>query len=257
MDLSIAEKKAYDFLIRQEEAKRWIEELIQESLPPGTANFGDNLRDGIALAKLGKIFAPTAIKKINTPKSGSVLEFMAVDNISQFFEACKKVNFPDHYIFACQLLTRLFQEVECNKLSDVIVKLSEKYYKEISPDILRTYTNCFTLREGVELTNIKDFEGRLKLDNAIQKFMDMIIDPKWGIKNTFTNLLITSISVYERKVLDCDKFKKVLTHITDRLENPSMNPTTSFSFLEPSTDFPDYWELVKTIEELKKLTKKL
>ena len=106
MDLSIAEKKAYDFLLRQEEAKRWIEELIQEKLPPGTANFGENLRDGIFLAKLGKIFAPTAIKKINTPKSGSVLEFMAVDNISQFFEACKKVNFPDHYVFGmyCFLL---------------------------------------------------------------------------------------------------------------------------------------------------------
>ncbi|KAF0984705.1 hypothetical protein FDP41_000604 [Naegleria fowleri] len=99
MDLSIAEKKAYDFLVRQEEAKRWIEELVQENLPPGTANFGENLRDGIFLAKLGKIFAPSAIKKINTPKSGSVLEFMAVDNITQFFEACKKVNFPDHYVF--------------------------------------------------------------------------------------------------------------------------------------------------------------
>ena len=115
MDLSIAEKKAYDFLIRQEEAKRWIEELIQESLPPGTANFGDNLRDGIALAKLGKIFAPTAIKKINTPKSGSVLEFMAVDNISQFFEACKKVNFPDHYIFGmCYSSNSFYSNLLCS-----------------------------------------------------------------------------------------------------------------------------------------------
>ncbi|KAL9643268.1 hypothetical protein ABK040_014724 [Willaertia magna] len=99
MDLSIAERKAYEFLLRTEEAKRWIEEMIQEKLPPGTANFGEMLRDGVALAKLGKIFAPTAIKKINKPASGSVLEFMAVDNISQFFNACKLANFPDHYVF--------------------------------------------------------------------------------------------------------------------------------------------------------------
>ncbi|KAL9657378.1 hypothetical protein ABK040_014367 [Willaertia magna] len=101
MDLSIAERKAYEFLVRSEEAKRWIEDMIQEKFPPGNsvANFGEMLRDGTALAKTAKIFAPSAVKKINKPQSGSVLEFMAVDNITQFINACKQSNFNEIYLF--------------------------------------------------------------------------------------------------------------------------------------------------------------
>ena len=43
IDVSIAEQRAYEFLVRQQEAKGWIEEVIGEKMPPGTANFSDNL----------------------------------------------------------------------------------------------------------------------------------------------------------------------------------------------------------------------
>lgn len=43
IDVSIAEQRAYEFLVRQQEAKEWIEEMISEKMPPGVANFSDNL----------------------------------------------------------------------------------------------------------------------------------------------------------------------------------------------------------------------
>jgi hypothetical protein len=43
IDASISERRAYEFLVRQQEAKEWIEEMIGEAMPPGTANFNDNL----------------------------------------------------------------------------------------------------------------------------------------------------------------------------------------------------------------------
>ena len=102
MDLSIAERRAYEFLLRSEEAKRWIEEMIQERFGEGStiAYFGEMLRDGVALAKLAKIFAPTAVKKINKPNQNTIkLEFSLVDNITQFLNACKTTGFREIYLF--------------------------------------------------------------------------------------------------------------------------------------------------------------
>lgn len=100
IDASIEEKRAYDFLCREQEAKLWIEEMINEKLPEGTANFVDNLRNGEILCKLANVFAPGVIKKINKVESGSVLQFMATDNINKFFNACLSVNFPKVYLFS-------------------------------------------------------------------------------------------------------------------------------------------------------------
>ena len=102
MDLSIAERRAYEFLLRSEEAKRWIEEMTQERFGHGSsiAYFGEMLRDGVALAKLAKIFAPTHVKKINKPNQNTIkLEFSLVDNITQFLNACKSTGFREIYLF--------------------------------------------------------------------------------------------------------------------------------------------------------------
>ncbi|KAG2383053.1 hypothetical protein C9374_005020 [Naegleria lovaniensis] len=102
MDLSIAERRAYEFLLRSEEAKRWIEEMIQERFGQGStiAYFGEMLRDGVALAKLAKIFAPSQVKKINKPNQNTIkLEFSLVDNITQFLNACKSTGFREIYLF--------------------------------------------------------------------------------------------------------------------------------------------------------------
>jgi Ras GTPase-activating-like protein IQGAP2/3 len=99
IDKSIYELKAYNFLVHQAEVKKWVEAMIQEKLPPGTANFCDNIRDGVYLCKLAKVFSTGIVLKINQPKLGSVLEFMAIDNISTFFKACQSCSFPKYYLF--------------------------------------------------------------------------------------------------------------------------------------------------------------
>lgn len=116
IDVSIAEQRAYEFLVRQQEAKEWIEEVIGEKMPPGTANFSDNLRDGVVLCKLGQVFAPQVIGKIHVMKTGSVLEFMAVDNLSRFIRACIELEFPKIFIFEVTDLwekKNIFKVVHC------------------------------------------------------------------------------------------------------------------------------------------------
>jgi len=100
LDVAIAEKRAYDFLVRQEEAKRWMEEMINEKLPGKTADFvHPTCRDGTFLCRLANIFTNDSIKKIHSVKSGNVLEFMAVDNLTSFLRACKGVGFPEYNFF--------------------------------------------------------------------------------------------------------------------------------------------------------------
>jgi Ras GTPase-activating-like protein IQGAP2/3 len=53
----------------------------------------------VTLCKLGNVFCPQAIGKIHITKTGSVLEFMAVDNISKFMRACTQVDFPRIFMF--------------------------------------------------------------------------------------------------------------------------------------------------------------
>eukprot|EP01080_Neovahlkampfia_damariscottae_P004172 gene4172-7482_t len=99
IDVAIAEKRAYDFLVRSQEAKQYIEDMIQEKLPGSSADLVSNLRDGQYLCRLANIFTNNSIKKIHQIQSGSLLEFMATDNLNNFFKACKAVKFGEHYFF--------------------------------------------------------------------------------------------------------------------------------------------------------------
>jgi len=98
IDTSIAEQRAYEFLVRQQEAKEWIQEVVGEKLSGSTAIFCDQLRDGVILAKLAKVFDPASVGKIHQ-STGTVLEFMAVDNISKFLQACRNIRLPAIYLF--------------------------------------------------------------------------------------------------------------------------------------------------------------
>lgn len=93
MDEFIMELKAREFLTRQAEAKLWIEEMIKEKLPDGTANFVENLRDGHILCKLAKVFAPGVVGIVHKIKFGSVMEMLASDNMSKFFKALDHIKF--------------------------------------------------------------------------------------------------------------------------------------------------------------------
>ena len=57
MDEERKEQIVYEYLCRLEEAKKWIEHLLKETLPEVTI-FEQNLRNGVILAKLASYFAP-------------------------------------------------------------------------------------------------------------------------------------------------------------------------------------------------------
>jgi hypothetical protein len=99
LDVAIAEKRAYDFLVRQQEAKQWMEEMLNEKIPGLTSDFVPANRDGTLLCRLANIFTNNSIKKIHQVKSGNVLEFMAIDNLNSFLRASKSVGFPDYHFF--------------------------------------------------------------------------------------------------------------------------------------------------------------
>ena len=70
IDVSIARRRAVEFLIREQEAKVWLEEMINEKIEGGTSQFIDRIRDGRLLGNLAKKFSPKSVKKIHTVKHG-------------------------------------------------------------------------------------------------------------------------------------------------------------------------------------------
>lgn len=60
MDSSIADQRAYEFLIRELEAKNWVEKVLNEELQFSVADFVENLRDGM-LFTLAASFQYSAI----------------------------------------------------------------------------------------------------------------------------------------------------------------------------------------------------
>ncbi|KAJ1500642.1 Ras GTPase-activating-like protein iqgap2, partial [Coelomomyces lativittatus] len=63
MDEKRINKTAYEYLCRLEEAKQWLEECLDEALPP-VSELGEYLRNGIVLAKVVKKYHPDLVKKI-------------------------------------------------------------------------------------------------------------------------------------------------------------------------------------------------
>jgi hypothetical protein len=116
--------KAYEFLLRQEEAKRWIEAMLDEkifyhekSIDINDTNknkqisndFFDQLRDGVTLCRLATCWMTgeepqLVMKKFHTnlnAKKGSPFELMmATDNLHTFFECCRAIEFPKFYDFS-------------------------------------------------------------------------------------------------------------------------------------------------------------
>lgn len=144
IDVSINEQKAYEFLVRNQEAKEWIEDMIDKKLPPGTANFADHLRDGVFLCELANGFLPGSVPKIHKPRIGSVLEFMATDNINQFFRACEKIKFPSIYMFS---VPDLWEKKNVYKIVHCIHSLAH-----------------FVVTQGIRDVRIKKLKGAVKFD---------------------------------------------------------------------------------------------
>jgi len=73
--------------------------MLNDQIPGDTSELVFGLKDGVILCNLANVFAKGVIKKIHSVKSGSVLGFMATDNISSFYKAIDSVNFNKTYWF--------------------------------------------------------------------------------------------------------------------------------------------------------------
>jgi hypothetical protein len=56
--------QAYEYLCHVGEAQQWIEGCLNEELDFGVVEMEDGLRNGVVLAKLTRVFRPSAVKKI-------------------------------------------------------------------------------------------------------------------------------------------------------------------------------------------------
>eukprot|EP01117_Protostelium_nocturnum_P006541 TRINITY_DN2357_c0_g1_i1.p1 TRINITY_DN2357_c0_g1~~TRINITY_DN2357_c0_g1_i1.p1 ORF type:complete len:1438 (-),score=655.21 TRINITY_DN2357_c0_g1_i1:71-4384(-) len=110
---TIARKElaAFAYLCRQQEAREWLEYVLQTKFPENPEPKKDDelmkrsyksdlfpvLRDGQALCKVMNLVKQGAISKI-APSTGK--PFLMLENINFFLDACKAINVPDHKSFS-------------------------------------------------------------------------------------------------------------------------------------------------------------
>ncbi|EJF61117.1 hypothetical protein DICSQDRAFT_60830 [Dichomitus squalens LYAD-421 SS1] len=111
--------QAYEYLCHVGEAKEWIEGCLGEELPYGVVEMEEQLRNGIALAKLVRVFqGEGAVRRIyEAPK----LDFRHSDNINHFFVFVRHVGLPEGFIFE---LTDLYEKKNFPKVVYCIHALS-------------------------------------------------------------------------------------------------------------------------------------
>jgi Ras GTPase-activating-like protein IQGAP2/3 len=86
---------AYEYLCHIGEAKEWIEDIIQKSIPP-IVQLEEALRDGITLAEVVQALCPNQHFKIFR---GSLRSFRHSDNVAIFFRFLQDVELPELFWF--------------------------------------------------------------------------------------------------------------------------------------------------------------
>ncbi|XP_076245101.1 ras GTPase-activating-like protein IQGAP1 [Calliopsis andreniformis] len=99
MDEQRQKTLAYEYLCHLEEAKKWMEACLRETLPP-TTELEENLRNGVYLAKLAHFMAPETLpfNKIYDPEQKRYaavgLQFRHTDNINYFLQCLRSMQLP-------------------------------------------------------------------------------------------------------------------------------------------------------------------
>lgn len=70
---------------------RWMESCLGEEIPP-IVQLEDQLRNGVILARLAKVFAPDLVPRIFEAEK---LQFRHSDNINRFFRFVERCGLPD------------------------------------------------------------------------------------------------------------------------------------------------------------------
>eukprot|EP01113_Clastostelium_recurvatum_P044892 TRINITY_DN762_c0_g1_i2.p1 TRINITY_DN762_c0_g1~~TRINITY_DN762_c0_g1_i2.p1 ORF type:complete len:721 (-),score=163.60 TRINITY_DN762_c0_g1_i2:114-2276(-) len=120
MTLKRAEAGALDYLANQQAAKQWLEEVIGEEIP--SEDLSMELQDGVVLCKLISVVYPACAQSIRVVTS-SPYEYMKINNINMFVQACRAYGLRDGELFDPQ----------------------ELYHKRDMPRVLRTIRNVAEL----------------------------------------------------------------------------------------------------------------
>ncbi|KAI5167218.1 Ras GTPase-activating-like protein IQGAP2/3 [Nematocida sp. AWRm78] len=121
MDIQRKRNKVYEYLCRMQEAREWMENIIQEKIPE---EFEDALKDGVYLARLVKLFNPSLVSKIFIDP---VLQYRHTDNINVFFEFIKSIGLPVVFLFD---LVDLYEQKNIPKVIYCILALAHYLSKK-------------------------------------------------------------------------------------------------------------------------------
>ncbi|OAA39169.1 ras GTPase activating protein [Metarhizium rileyi] len=146
--------QAYEYLCHIGEAKEWIEDVSQKTLPP-IVELEEALRDGVTLANVVEALNPQRhFRVFHHPK----LQFRHSDNIAIFFRYLDEVELPDLFRFE---LIDLYEKKNIPKVIYCIHALS-----------------WLLFRKGIVDFRIGNLVGQLEFEHheleAMQKGLDML-----------------------------------------------------------------------------------
>lgn len=119
MDRQRHDLASYEYLCHVGEAQQWIEGCLDEELEFGVTEMDDGLKDGVALAKLARVFqGEDVVKHIWTEAKH---RFRQSDNINYFLNFVRTVGMPETFIFE---LTDLYNQKNIPKVIFCIHVLS-------------------------------------------------------------------------------------------------------------------------------------
>ncbi|KAL4787407.1 hypothetical protein BJX76DRAFT_319064 [Aspergillus varians] len=120
--------QAYEYLCHIGEAKEWIEEVIQQQIPP-IVHLEEALRDGVTLAEIVQSMYPDrALRIFRHPK----LQYRHSDNIALFFRLLDEVELPELFRFE---LIDLYEKKNIPKVIHCIHAVSWLLFKKGLVDI--------------------------------------------------------------------------------------------------------------------------
>lgn len=115
--------QAYEYLCHIGEAKEWIEDIIQQSIPP-IVELEEALRDGVTLAEVVQAFRPgQQLRIFRSPK----LQYKHSDNIVLFFRFLEEVGLPELFRFE---LIDLYEKKNIPKVIHCVHALSWLLYRK-------------------------------------------------------------------------------------------------------------------------------
>lgn len=190
-DYSPEERKYYEFLCRVSEVKRWMESVIQETLPSEVElATGDVMRDGVFLAKVTNVINPSLAPSIFP--AGDKLQFKHTQNINAFFSLVEHVGVPDSFRFELQDLYNKKDLPHVFETLHILISIINKKWPGKTAEIQNLSGSIGFDKQDIKTCKrvwprIKDFTTLGGSANAISSPMKKQSPNKEGLINDFSS----------------------------------------------------------------------